>query len=109
MLELAGDGFTALGIMHRLSGAAEEHLHVMGDGGGCRVIDLAKVVRYGNGDRAGMTVTRRGESIPVARQRGIEQICVAFLDAVGSGSLLSAEDALATHAICEQIVTKAHG
>jgi hypothetical protein len=34
---------------------------------------------------------------------------VAFLDAVSSGSLLSAEDALATHAICEQIVTNARG
>ncbi len=109
VLELAGDGFTALGVMHRLSGAAEEHLHVMGNGGGRRVIDLAEVVRYGNGDRAGMTVTRRGDWTPVARQRGIEQICAAFLDAVHSGSLLSAEDTLATHAICEQIVTKAHG
>lgn len=109
VLELAGDGFTALGVMHRLSGAAEEHLHVMGSGGGRRVIDLAEVVRYGNGDRAGMTVTRRGDWTPVARQRGIEQICAAFLDAVHSGSLLSAEDTLATHAICEQIVTKADG
>jgi len=109
VLELTGDGFTALGIMHRLSGAAQEHLQVMGNGGGCRVSDLAEVVGYGNGPGAAMTVTRRGEWTPVARQRGIEQICGAFLDAVGSGSLLSAEDALATHAICEQIVTKAHG
>ena len=108
-LELAGDGFTALGIMHRLSGAAQEHLQVMGDGGGRRVVDLAEVVRYGNGQEAGRTVTRRGDWTPVARQRGIEQICAAFLDAVGSGTLLSAEDALATHAICEQIVTTAHG
>jgi virulence factor len=109
VLELAGDGFTAIGIMHRLSGAAQEQLHVMGDGGGRRVIDLAEVVEYGNGDGPGMTVTRRGDWTPVARQRGIEQICAAFLDAVGSGNLLSAEDALATHTICEQIVTKAHG
>ena len=108
-LELAGDGFTALGIMHRLSGAAQEHLQVMGDGGGRRVVDLAEVVRYGNGQEAGRTVTRRGDWTPVARQRGIEQICAAFLDAVGSGTLLSAEDALASHAICEQIVTTAHG
>jgi virulence factor len=109
VLELAGDGFTALGIMHRLSGAASEHLQVMGNGGGRRVSDLAEVVGYGNGQGAGMTVTRRGDWIPVARQRGIEQICAAFLDAIGSGKLLSAEDALATHAICEQIVTKAYG
>ncbi|HEV3494741.1 MAG TPA: Gfo/Idh/MocA family oxidoreductase, partial [Actinomycetes bacterium] len=109
VLELAGDGFTALGVMHRLSGAASEQLHVMGNGGGRRVVDLAEVVGYGNGQGADLTVTRRGDWTPVARQRGIEQICVAFLDAVGSGDLLSAEDALATHAICEQIVTTAHG
>jgi len=108
-LELSGDGFTALGIMHRVSGAAEEHLQVMGDGGRCRVIDLAQVVRYGDGHGDGITITRRGDWTPVARQRGIEQICAAFLDAVRCGSPLSAEDALATHAICEQIVTNAHG
>ncbi len=34
---------------------------------------------------------------------------MTFLGAVSSGSLLSAEDALATHAICEQIVTNARG
>jgi predicted dehydrogenase len=104
-LELSGDGFTALGIMHRVSGAAEEQLQVMGDGGRRRVIDLAEVVRYGDG----ITITRRGDWTPVARQRGIEQICAAFLDAIRCGSLLSAEDALATHAICEQIVANAHG
>ena len=109
VLELAGEGFTAIGLMHRLGGVAHEQLQVMGDGGGRRVIDLAEVVAYGNGDGAAMTVTRRGDWTPVARQRGIDQICGAFLDAVGSGTLLSAEDALATHAICEQILTKAHG
>ena len=109
VLELAGDGFCALGVMHRLSGVAQEQLHVMGDGGGCRVVDLAEVIRYGSRDGAGMTITRRGDWTPVARQRGIEQICTAFLDAVRSDRLLSADDALATHAICEQIVTKAHG
>ena len=68
----------------------------MGNGGGRQVNDLAEVVRYGNGHGAGMTVVRRGDWTPVARQRGIKQICAAFLDAVGSGNLLSAEDALAT-------------
>ena len=109
VLELSGDGFTALGIMHRVSGAAQEHLQVMGEGGGCRVIDLAEVVRYGDGHGDGITITRRGDWTPVARQRGIEQICAAFLDAVRSGSPLSAEDALTTHAICEQIVSDARG
>lgn len=68
---------------------------------------LAEVIRYGpdeDGHGTGITITRRGDWTPVARQRGIEQSCAAFLDAVHSGSLLSAEDTLASHAICEQIV-----
>jgi virulence factor len=112
VLELAGDSFTALGIMHRNGGVARESLQVMGSGGGRRIIDLAEVVRYGDdgdGHGAGIAVTRRGDWTPVARQRGIEQICAAFLDDVRSGRLLSAEDALASHAICEQIVTEARG
>jgi virulence factor len=116
VVELAGDSFTAVGIMHRNSGVAKESLQVMGNGGGRRIIDLAEVIRYGDdggddadGHGAGVTITRRGDWTPVARQRGIEQICAAFLDAVRSGSLLSAEDTLVSHAICEQIVSKADG
>ncbi len=100
-LELSGDGFTAFGIMNRMSGAAEETVEVMGAGGKRRVANLAEVTDYAGAE----TLTRRGDWTPVSRQRGIEQICLEFLDAVRSGTRLDAADALATHALCEDIVT----
>jgi virulence factor len=99
-LELSGDGFTAFGIMNRVSGAAEETVEVMGGGAKRRVVNLADVIDYSGAE----TLTHRGDWTPVSRQRGIEQVCLEFLDAVRSGTLISADDALATHAICEDIV-----
>ncbi|MEV7007823.1 Gfo/Idh/MocA family oxidoreductase [Streptosporangium sp. NPDC051022] len=99
-LELSGDGFTALGIMNRVSGAAEETVEVMGGGVKRRVVNLADVVDYSGAE----TLTRRGDWTPVSRQRGIERICAEFLEAVRSGTRIDADDALVTHALCEDIV-----
>ncbi|NUR89135.1 MAG: Gfo/Idh/MocA family oxidoreductase, partial [Nonomuraea sp.] len=87
VLELSGDGFTAIGVMNRVSGMSEESLEVMGSGVKRRVDNLGDVVSYGDGE----TLTRRPDWIPVSRQRGIEQACLAFLSAVRSGEVLSAE------------------
>ncbi|WP_405140073.1 Gfo/Idh/MocA family oxidoreductase [Sphaerisporangium sp. NBC_01403] len=95
--------FTAIGIMSRVSGANEETCEVIGGGGKRRVANLADVVDHSGGE----TLTRRGDWTPVARQRGIEQLCQEFLASVREGRVISAEDALATHAICEDIVTQA--
>ncbi|MCG5211959.1 Gfo/Idh/MocA family protein [Streptosporangium sp. KLBMP 9127] len=100
VLELSGDGFTALGIMNRVSGAAEESCEVMGGGMKRRVVNLGDVVDYA----AGETLTRRPDWTSVARQRGIEQICLAFLAAVREGRVIDGADALRTHALCEEIV-----
>lgn len=102
-LELSGDGFTALGIMNRVSGAAEETVEVMGGGVKRRVVNIADVIDYSGTE----TLARRGDWAPVSRQRGIEQACLEFLDAVRSGVVLDADDALATHRICEDIVRAA--
>ncbi|GAA4233769.1 Gfo/Idh/MocA family oxidoreductase [Streptosporangium album] len=102
-LELSGDGFTAFGIMNRVSGAVEETVEVMGDDVKRRVVNIADVIDYTGTE----TLTRRGDWAPVSRQRGIEQVCLEFLDAVRSGVLLGADDALATHRICEDIVREA--
>ncbi len=101
VLELSGDGFTALGIMNRESGATEEVLEVSGRGAKLEVRNLAETVSYPDGDPV---VRRRPDWVPVARQRGIEQVVLAFLDAVRSGKLLDARDALETHELCEWIV-----
>ncbi|MFE9423816.1 Gfo/Idh/MocA family protein [Kitasatospora sp. NPDC006697] len=102
VLTLAGDGFTALGVMNRLSGSTEEVLEVSGGDSKREVRNLAEVVDH----RGQPTVRRRGDWVPVARQRGIEQVVTAFLDAVRAGRTLDATDALRTHELCELIVER---
>ncbi|MEV7968327.1 Gfo/Idh/MocA family oxidoreductase [Sphaerisporangium sp. NPDC088356] len=98
-----GSTFTAIGVMSRVSGSSEETCEVIGGGGKRRVVNLADVVDHSGGE----TVTRRGDWTPVPRQRGIEQLCQEFLASVREGRVIGAEDALATHAICEDIVAQA--
>lgn len=100
VLQLAGDGFTAIGVMNRLSGSTEEILEVSGQDTKRQVLNLAEVVDH----KGQPTVRRRGDWVPVVRQRGIEQVVLAFLDAVRAGKVLSARDALATHELCERVV-----
>jgi virulence factor len=101
VLQLAGEGFTALGVMNRLSGSAEEILEVSGQDSKRQVVNLAETIDH----KGQPTVRRRGDWVPVARQRGIEQAVLAFLDAVRAGKVLGARDALATHELCERVVT----
>ncbi|MBK3579992.1 Gfo/Idh/MocA family oxidoreductase [Streptomyces sp. MBT65] len=100
VLQLSGDGFTAIGVMNRLSGSVEEILEVSGQDTKREVRNLAEVVDH----KGQPTVRRRGDWVPVARQRGIEQAVLTFLDAVRAGKVLSARDALATHELCERVV-----
>lgn len=104
VLQLSGEGFTALGVMNRLSGSAEEILEVSGQDTKRQVVNLAEVVDH----KGQPTVRRRGDWVPVARQRGIEQAVLAFLDAVRAGTVLSARDALETHELCERVVRAIH-
>jgi virulence factor len=105
VLHLSGDGFTAIGSMNRMSGSTQERLDVSGGDSRREVLNLAEIVDY----KGQPTVRRRGDWVPVARQRGIEQITLAFLDAVRSGKLLEARDALRTHELCERIVAEISG
>ncbi|MGK5632254.1 Gfo/Idh/MocA family protein [Streptomyces sp. URMC 123] len=101
VLTLAGDGFTAIGAMNRRGGSGEEILEVSGQDAKRQVVNLAEVVDHRGGRPS---VDRRGDWVPVAHQRGIEQVALAFLDAVRAGKPLSAEEALRTHRLCERIV-----
>ncbi|NXY95919.1 Gfo/Idh/MocA family oxidoreductase [Streptomyces sp. BR123] len=103
VLQMSGPGFTALGIMNRRSGSAEEILEVSGQDTKRQVVNLAEVVDH----RGQPTVRRRGDWVPVARQRGIEQAVDAFLEAVAAGKAVSARDALLTHELCERVVLAA--
>ncbi|MFJ3203907.1 Gfo/Idh/MocA family protein [Streptomyces sp. NPDC086989] len=103
VLQMSGPGFTALGIMNRLSGSTEEILEVSGQDAKRQVVNLAEIIDH----RGQPTVRRRGDWVPVARQRGIEQVVDAFLESVAAGKTLSARDALLTHELCERVVTSA--
>ncbi|MFD5318614.1 Gfo/Idh/MocA family protein [Streptomyces sp. NPDC127098] len=100
VLQLSGDGFTAIGAMNRVSGSAEEILEISGQDSKREVRDLAEITDH----KGQPSVRRRGDWVPVARQRGIEQAVVAFLDAVRAGRTLSARDALRSHELCERVV-----
>ncbi|UQX00125.1 Gfo/Idh/MocA family oxidoreductase [Streptomyces sp. RerS4] len=103
VLQMSGEGFTALGVMNRLSGSSEEILEVSGQDAKRQVVNLAEVIDH----RGQPTVRRRGDWVSVARQRGIEQVVDTFLEAVEAGTTLSARDALLTHELCERVVLTA--
>ncbi|MFF9344038.1 MULTISPECIES: Gfo/Idh/MocA family protein [unclassified Streptomyces] len=103
VLQLSGDGFTALGIMNRMNGSTEEVLEVSGQDTKRQVLNLSEIIDH----KGQPSVRRRGDWVPVARQRGIEQAVLVFLDAVRDGTVLSARDALLTHALCERVVRDA--
>jgi len=98
---------TGLGVMHRVSGAEEETVEVLGTGYKHRVVDLAESRHADVGDPGGVRVSGRDSWTPVPTVRGFSAMCDAFLTAVRSGQVLSARDALRTHAICEQVVHEA--
>ncbi|MFS0691236.1 Gfo/Idh/MocA family protein [Streptomyces nitrosporeus] len=103
VLQLSGDGFTAIGTMNRRSGSAEEILEVSGQDTKRQVLNLSDVVDH----EGPTTVRRRGDWVPVARQRGIEQCVLGFLEAVRAGEALDAQDALETHRLCERVLQEA--
>ncbi|MBL1067187.1 Gfo/Idh/MocA family protein [Streptomyces sp. 7-21] len=105
VLTLAGEGFTAIGVMNHRSGSTEEILQVAGQDARREVRNLAEIIDH----KGQPSIRRRGDWVPVARQRGIEQAALAFLGAVRSGKRLSAQDALRSHELCERVLTEITG
>lgn len=101
VLQLSNGSFTALGVMNRLSGSAEEILEVSGQDTKREVRNLAEIVDH----KGQPSVRRRGDWVSVARQRGIEQAVLAFLDRVREGRPGTEEEDLNTHRLCEQVLT----
>jgi virulence factor len=105
VLHLNGPGFNLLGSMNRDSGIAEEILEVMSPGNKWLVQSLSKTTHYYAGAER---VATAGDWDTVLWRRGFPQIIQHFVDCVRTNSAprQSAQDALATHALCEQIVTQ---
>lgn len=103
-LALRVGGSTGLGVMHRTSGSAEETLEVLGAGYKHRVVDLAETWSSSADEREGVRVVPRPSWTGVPTVRGFTAMVDGFLSAVRSGRVLSARDALRSHAVCEEVV-----
>ncbi|MBB5712834.1 Gfo/Idh/MocA family protein [Sphingomonas xinjiangensis] len=97
---LTGEGYTAIGIMHRNSGLDEERLDVIGGGVRRSVRNIAETVLSAGSECR----HRRGDWTSVVRQRGFEAMCADFLLAVREGRRTDAADLLPTHALCEAVI-----
>lgn len=92
-----------VGIMDRDSGATTEVLEAMSPGQSVSVSDLADIVER----RAGVvSLPARSGWTSVGQARGFVAMTQFFLTAVREGRLLTAEDALATHELCERILAE---
>jgi predicted dehydrogenase len=98
-----GDGYTAIGTMHRDSGLDEERLDVIGDGVRHSVLNMADRVRSAGSECR----QRRGDWTPVGQQRGFHAMCADFLQAVRERRSTAAADILATHEMCEAVTRHA--
>jgi virulence factor len=104
LVQLDGEGFSLLGAMNRDSGITEETLEVMSPDNRWRVQALSQTTHaHGGVER----VRSAGDWDTVLWRRGFPQIVQHFLDCVRTDGAThpSAQDSLATHLLCERIVT----
>lgn len=92
-----------VGIMDRDSGQTMEVLEAMAPGRARRVTDLVDVV-----DRVDGAASHRQPDnwASVSHQRGFVAMIDELLDSVRAGRILDGGDALASHELCEQILTQ---
>jgi predicted dehydrogenase len=102
-LTLGGEGYQAIGLMHRASGLTEETLDIFGGDTKHSVLNLAERVQFDGVERR----SRRGDWISVGQQRGFEAMCTHFLEGVRAGRGTATDDLLETHRMCEMIVLHA--
>lgn len=104
LVQLSGAGFQLVGSMNRDSGANEEVLEVMSPNNKWTVRNLVETSHWHSGTEC---VRRFDDWESVLHRRGFPQIISQFLDHVTAGVAGStlAQDALQTHAFCEQIVS----
>ncbi len=102
-LMLTGEGYTAIGTMHRDSGLDEERLDVIGNSVRQSVQNISQTTRSAGSECR----QRRGDWTSVGRQRGFEAMCADFLLAVREQRPTRAADILSTHALCEAVTALA--
>ncbi|MBS8262847.1 gfo/Idh/MocA family oxidoreductase [Mesobacillus boroniphilus] len=108
VIQLQAEEGTAIGIMNRDSGVVEEKVEVFQSNQKRTAVNVSDLFVQEN-----RAETRHGGSDwePTLHKRGFEQIIFDFIQAVGSNTspLITANDSLKTHEICEKIVLKLEG
>ncbi|XXM72708.1 Gfo/Idh/MocA family protein [Lysinibacillus sphaericus] len=103
VVQLLGDGCTAIGIMNRNGGVTEETIEYHAGHHKYVVESLIETTHYHNKETS---ITKFGDWEPTLYKRGFYQLCDHFLDCVANGETPdpSIGDSLVTHEICERIV-----
>nr|WP_309101734.1 Gfo/Idh/MocA family oxidoreductase [Fredinandcohnia onubensis] len=105
VIQFISKGGTAIGIMNRDNGTTEEIAQVMGPFEKRTVTNVSNLVISKGMENSEV---RSSDWEPTLFKRGFEQMVKDFIHAVSTNSetLISAWDALKTHEICEEILTK---
>lgn len=105
VIQLIGEGCTAMGIMNRNGAVTEEIIEYTTGANKYVVNSLVETTHYHNKD---VTISRFGDWEPTLYKRGFYQIIDHFIDCVQHNKIPnpSIDDSLTTHDICESIVKK---
>lgn len=105
-LQLEGQDFLCTGVMNRDSGANDEVLEVMSPGNKWVIESMNTTVHYEAGQEQ---VLKFKDWDPVLYRRGFVRMIDHFLDCVQNGRqpIITMQDALESHRICELIVLEA--
>jgi virulence factor len=103
VIQLLGEGCTAIGIMNRNGGVTEETIEYHAGHHKVVVDSLVETTHYHDKE---INITKFGDWEPTLYKRGFYQLCHHFLDCVANGTTPdpSIRDSLTTHEICERIV-----
>ncbi|MFL0267439.1 Gfo/Idh/MocA family protein [Candidatus Clostridium radicumherbarum] len=104
VIQLAGEGCIAIGIMNRNGGVTEEIIEYMTGQDKYIVNSLVETTHYHNKE---INITKFGDWEPTLYKRGFYQIVDHFIDCVKNNKTPapSIDDSLITHEICEKIVS----
>ncbi|NQD65847.1 Gfo/Idh/MocA family oxidoreductase [Bacillus haikouensis] len=108
VIQLLGDGCTAIGIMNRNGGVTEETIEYHAGHRKFVVNSLVETTQYHNKE---ISISKFGDWESTLYKRGFYQLCDHFLDCVENGKMPapSIRDSLTTHEVCEQIVKEIEG
>lgn len=94
------------GSMNRVSGQTEERLEVFAEDQKWRVDNLAQGMHFSNLDKPSHRTLGFNDWDNTLHKRGFVDMLAAFLAQLETGKLSDYADILATHALCERVVTE---